>query len=56
MIKNGMYYIKDDTFILEHMEKNTSDFRTSIKLDDIKEFIKQILESKLNSINSTKNK
>lgn len=45
MIQRGMYYFKDNTFILEHMENNTSDFKTSIKIDEIKEFIKTILEA-----------
>ena len=45
MIKKGMYYYKDDSFILEHMEQNSSDFKTSIKVDEIKDFMKTILES-----------
>ena len=56
MIQTGMYYLKDDKFIFEHMENNTSDFKTSIKIDELKEFIKTILESRLENINSKKNK
>lgn len=56
MIQKGMYYFKDDKFIFEHMENNTSDFKTSIKINELKEFIKTILESRLENINSKKNK
>lgn len=44
MIKKGMYYYKEDAFILEN---NDSDFRVSINLEKIKEFLKCILETKL---------
>lgn len=56
MIQKGMYYFKDNTFVLEHIENNTSDFKTSIKVDEIKEFIKTILETRLTNHNSKKNK
>ena len=45
MIQNGMYYYNEDTFVLEHVENNTSDFRTSIKIDEMINFIKVILEN-----------
>ena len=44
MIKRGMYYHKEDTFVLEHIENNASDFRISIKTDRIEQFLKNILE------------
>ena len=44
MIKKGMYYYKEDAFILEN---NDNDFRVSINLEKIKEFLKCILETKL---------
>lgn len=47
MIKKGMYYYKEDTFVLENIENKTSDFKVSIKLDKITEFLKNILEPKL---------
>ena len=47
MIKKGMYYYKEDTFVLENIENKTSDFKVSIKLDKIKYFLKSILEKKL---------
>jgi len=45
MIRMGMYYHKDDTFFLEHVENNTSDFKISIKIEQIKQFLKTILEA-----------
>ena len=45
MIRRGMYYHKDDTFILEHIENNTSDFKISIKTEGIEQFLKNILEA-----------
>ena len=45
MISRGMYYNKDDTFILEHIENNTSDFKISIKTDQIEQFLRTILEA-----------
>ena len=45
MIRRGMYYHKDDNFILEHIENNTSDFKISIKTEGIKQFLKTILEA-----------
>ena len=44
MIKKGMYYYKEDTFILENKD---NDFRVSINLEKIQEFLKSILETKL---------
>lgn len=45
MIKNGMYYYKEDTFVLENIKDNTSDFKVSIKIEKIKEFLQTILEA-----------
>jgi len=45
MISLGMYYHKDDTFFLEHVENNASDFKISIKTEQIKQFLKTILEA-----------
>lgn len=45
MVKQGMYYHKDDTFVLEHIENNASDFKISIKIEQIKQFLKTILEA-----------
>ena len=45
MVLMGMYYHKDDTFFLEHVENNTSDFKISIKTEGIKQFLKTILET-----------
>ena len=47
MITKGMYYFRDDSFVLENIENKTSDFKVSIKIDELKEFIKQIIEKKL---------
>ena len=44
MIKKGMYYFNDDTFILENIENKTSDFKISTKTEQIKQFLKNILE------------
>lgn len=43
MIKKGMYYTKEDTFILEMIENKTSDFKISISSEGIKGFLKEIL-------------
>ena len=45
MIKKGMYYYKEDTFILENIENKTSDFKVSITNDRIKNFLAGILEA-----------
>ena len=45
MVRMGMYYHKDDTFFLEHIENDTSDFKISIKTEGIKQFLKTILET-----------
>lgn len=42
IIKKGMYYYKDDTLILEHIEDQNSDFRVSIKIDKIKKLLTDI--------------
>lgn len=44
MIKNGMYYYKDESFVLENIENNNSDFKVSIHLNNIIELLKTILE------------
>ena len=54
MISTGMYYFKENSFVLERIENNTSDFKVSITMEEIKEFIKNILESKLNNNYSKK--
>ena len=54
MIHRGMYYIKDNTFILEHTDKKTSDFKVSINIEDLKQILKTILESKLENNYSKK--
>ena len=54
MISTGMYYFKDNLFVLERIENNTSDIKVSITNEEIKEFIKNILESKLNNNYSKK--
>jgi len=51
MIKKGMYYYKEDTFVLENIQNKTSDFKISIKIEKMKEFLKSIL-----AINLEKNK
>lgn len=48
MVKKGMYYYKDDNFIFENLENNTCDFKISIKIDKLKEMLKNILENELN--------
>lgn len=45
MINRGMYYYNEDTFVLEHIENNISDFKISIKTEKIKEFLKTVLEA-----------
>ena len=36
----GMYYIDGDKFILENIEKNSNDFKISITINNMKEFLK----------------
>lgn len=43
MIKKGMYYYQEDTFILENIENKTSDFKVSINTNNIKRFLTGIL-------------
>lgn len=45
MITKGMYYFNEDTFILENIENKTSDFKISTKTEQIKQFLKNILET-----------
>ena len=47
MIKNGMYYYKEDTFILENIENKTSDFKISTKTYKMELFLKNILENSM---------
>ena len=54
MVKKGMYYYKEDNFVLEHLENNTCDFKISIKTNKLKEILKDILENELN-LNDLKN-
>jgi len=57
MIKKGMYYYKEDSFVLENIEDKTSDFRVSISIDKIKSLLQNILETKIkDNSNSKKNK
>lgn len=55
MIKKGMYYYKDEQFVLEKIEGNTSDFRISIQTEKVKELLKNILETQL-ELNNIKKK
>ena len=41
----GMYYYQDDRFILENIENNTSDFKISINIEKMKEFLKSNLNN-----------
>lgn len=45
LIKRGMYYYKEDTFILENIENKVSDFKVSIAEDKIKLFLTKVLEA-----------
>lgn len=45
MISKGMYYTKENDFILEHIDNKNSDFKISISLEMIKSFLKEILEA-----------
>lgn len=44
MVKNGMYYFNDNIFVLEHIEKNVSDFKVSIEVNKLKSVLKIMLE------------
>lgn len=47
LIKRGMYYYKEDKFILENIENKVSDFRVSINEDKIKVFLMKLLEANI---------
>jgi len=49
----GMYYFKDDKFIIENIDNSISDFKISIDIDKMLEFLKQNLEN-LSKIDSYK--
>ena len=49
MIKKGMYYYKEDDFVLEYIEDKISDFRISIKTDKLKEFLKSVFRNEINA-------
>lgn len=51
MVKNGMYYFKDNIFVLEHVDKNVSDFKVSIEVSKLKSVLRIMLEDYLNSYN-----
>ncbi len=56
LILNGMYYFKEDKFILENIIKNGSDFKVSIETDKLKEFLRIILQNKIANLNSKRAK
>lgn len=39
IIKKGMYYFKDDKFVLEHIDNNICDFKISITIPDMYDFL-----------------
>lgn len=41
----GMYYFQEDKFILENIENATSDFKISIEIDKMLEFLKENLQN-----------
>ncbi len=45
-ILTGMYYFKDNNFIIESIENNISNFKTCIEIKEIINFIKENLENK----------
>lgn len=55
IIKRGMYYFKNEMFVLEHIDKNVNDFKVSISKDDLKNILKVILENQLTNNYSKKN-
>lgn len=44
IVSKGMYYFKEDNFIIENIENTTSDFKISISINNIKTFLKDNLE------------
>ena len=44
IVSKGMYYFKEDNFIIENIENTTSDFKVSISINNIKSFLKDNLE------------
>ena len=52
IINKGMYYYKDNNFILD----NPGEFKLSIEIDKIKFILKTILENNLNNKNTKKTK
>ena len=51
ILEKGTYYFEDNKFILENIDNNTSDFKTSITKDNMKIFLKDNLNY-LNKINT----
>ena len=49
MIIKGMYYFKEESFVFEHTEENASDFKISIKEEQLEQLLKTILEINLNT-------
>ena len=45
IVLKGMYYFTDDSFVMEDIKDNTNDFKISISIDDILEFLKANLNS-----------
>ena len=45
IVSKGMYYFKEDNFVLENIENTTSDFKISISINNIKSFLKDNLEN-----------
>ena len=43
LTKKGMYYYIEDNFIIENIDNFISDFKVSISIDKIKEFLTEIL-------------
>ena len=42
----GMYYFENDNFIIENIENNLSDFKISINISAMHDFLKEILDTK----------
>lgn len=52
IVDKGMYYFKDTMFVLEYINNGTSDFKTSINISDMYEFLRE----NINSFNKTESK
>ena len=52
LVNKGMYYFKDNKFILENINNGISDFKISINISDMYEFLKE----NINNINEVKTK